>query len=119
MGTLFETLLKTLLFIVYKFSRATLELAPLRPLHLLTDGAGEGQQRTAALLMETVLVGSAAKNQSWKKGALKLALKSRAYVSAGCVITFVWWFITVASLICASQLHFHYGVHSRVQKFPA
>ena len=38
----------------------------LLPLHLLTD-VGDGQQRTAALLMETAVVGSAAKNESLKR----------------------------------------------------
>jgi len=40
----------------------------LRPLHLLTDVGGDGQQRTAALRMETAVVGSAAENQSLKRG---------------------------------------------------
>ena len=40
------------------------ELPPLRPLHLLTDVGGDGQQLTAALLMETAVVGSVVKKNS-------------------------------------------------------
>jgi hypothetical protein len=73
-------LLKTLLFI-----SSLVQHRNVRTSFPASDVGWEGQQRTAALLMETAVVDSAAINQSLKRSFKPCFFKNPAYVNAGCV----------------------------------
>ena len=66
MGTSLKTFPENSSFYKFRVQRRNVRTS-LRPLHLLTDVGGDGQQRTAALLVETAVVGSVAKNESLKR----------------------------------------------------